>query len=76
MDGVTKVGHLGYRLVDEVIHVDTTYVDPDFRNGFAGKKLVDECVSYARENNLKINPICSYVVRLFEKGKQYEDVKV
>jgi len=70
-----NIGYLGYELEDKVIYINTTYVDPKFRNGFLGKKLVDECVEYARKNNLKIVPRCSFVVRLFEKGKRYNDIK-
>ena len=30
---------------------------------------------YARENNYKMNAICSYVVSAFDKSDAYDDVK-
>lgn len=76
MDGDVKVGHLGYELEDKVIYINTTYVDPEYRNGFLGKRLVDQCVKYAREEKFKIYPVCSFVVKLFEKIDKYDDIKV
>ena len=35
----------------------------------------DEAVEYARKNNFKVHPVCSYVVKKFETGK-YDDIKV
>lgn len=76
MDDDTKVGSLGYKLEDKVIYINSTYVDPEYRNRFLGKKLLDQCVKYARENEFKIFPRCSYVVKVFEKTNKYDDVKV
>jgi predicted GNAT family acetyltransferase len=75
MDGDNKIGHLGYAFRDNTITVLTTFVEPKFRNGFVGKKLVDECVEFARENNYKIISLCSFVDVLFRKSKRYDDVK-
>lgn len=41
--------------------------------GIAGK-LLDEATKYARENNFKVKPVCSYVVKKFESG-EYDDIK-
>lgn len=75
LDGDVKVGSLGYKLKDKVIYINSTYVDPEYRNRFLGKKLIDQCVSYAREEQLKISPVCSFAVKLFEKIEKYNDVK-
>jgi predicted GNAT family acetyltransferase len=75
MDGENKIGHLGYVFDDDTITVLTTFVEPKFRNGFVGKKLVDQCVEYARDNSYKIIPLCSFVDVLFRKSKRYDDVK-
>jgi len=76
MDGDVKVGQLGYQLKDNIIYINSTYVDPEYRNRFLGKKLLDQCVSYAREEEFKISPVCSFAVRLFEKTNKYNDVKI
>lgn len=76
MDGSIQMGFLGYKLEDKVIYINTTYVDPKYRNRLLGKKLLDRCVKYAREEQFKIFPRCSYVVKVFEKTDKYDDVKV
>ena len=65
MDDDIKVGHLGYELDKKIIYINSTYVDPKYRNRFLGKKLIDQCVEYARKEQFKISPVCSYAVRLF-----------
>ena len=59
MDGEVVAGHLIYQLEDKIIYVNSIYVDPEYRNRFLGKKLLDQCVSYAREEDFKIFPLCS-----------------
>jgi predicted GNAT family acetyltransferase len=76
MNGEVKVGHLGYELEDKIIYINSTYVDPEYRNGFLGKRLVDQCIKYAIEENFKISPKCSFAVELFRRIKKYDDVKV
>ncbi len=61
---------------DDIIIANSTYVDPSLRGQGIAKKLLDRLVEYARENNLKIRPLCSYVVDAFERNGQYDDVKV
>lgn len=51
-----------------------TYVSDSLRGqGIAGK-LLEKLVYYARENNLKIVPRCSYVQKVFDSNESYQDV--
>ena len=60
---------------NNVLNVQTTYVNPEFRSRKLGICLVDQCVEYARNNEFKIKPICSYVKHVFEKNEvDYKDV--
>lgn len=36
-----------------------------------GKLLVDAAVNYAKENNLRIHPICSFAHHLISKNSEY-----
>ncbi|UUV17946.1 N-acetyltransferase [Fusobacteria bacterium ZRK30] len=76
MDGEIVAGHLIYESEDKIIYVNSIYVDPEYRNRFLGKKLLDQCVAYARKEGFKIFPRCSYAARLFEKTDKYDDVKI
>ncbi|MGB9830565.1 MAG: N-acetyltransferase, partial [Fervidicoccus fontis] len=40
------------------------------------EKLVDEAVKFAKENELKIEPICSYAIYYFIKHSEKRDLLV
>jgi predicted GNAT family acetyltransferase len=73
-DGGRRVAELTYRLgaVDAV--VDHTWVDPKMRGGALGQSLVDAAVAWARQENRKIVPMCSYVRAVFSRTPAYADV--
>ena len=48
------------------------FVHPDLRNqGLAGK-LTKAVLDYAKENNFKVIPICSYADYFIHRNKEYE----
>lgn len=59
---------------DDKIIIDHTEVNPSLKGTGAGKKLVAEGVKYARENGLKIIPLCPFAKSVFEKNADYSDV--
>lgn len=54
--------------------IDHTEVNPDFNGKGVGKKLVMAAVTYARENNLKIIPLCPFAKSVFDKTEEIRDV--
>ncbi len=40
------------------------------------RQLVDKLADFARDENLKIHATCPYIVSLFEKSTEYDDVKI
>ncbi len=58
------------------INANHTYVSEELRGGGVAGQLLDALVTYARENNLKIIPTCSYVKAKFSHGSQYNDMLV
>lgn len=54
--------------------IDHTEVNPAFEGNGIGKKLVMQAVEYARENNLKILPLCPFAKLVFERTKDIQDV--
>ncbi len=72
-----KLAHISYQVEsDDIIVANSTFVDPSLRGKGMAKKLLDRLAAYARENNLKIRPLCSYVVTAFERYEEYSDVKL
>ena len=59
-----------------VIEANHTFVDPSIRGQGVAHQLVDQLADFARKENLKIYPTCPYVVALFEKSTEYDDLKI
>jgi predicted GNAT family acetyltransferase len=74
-DDETEAGRMTYTWVgtDKFI-IDHTEVNPDFAGQSVGKKLVMEAVHYARENNLKILPLCPFAKSVFDRTKEIQDL--
>lgn len=54
--------------------IDHTEVNPEFSGKGVGKKMVLAAVEYARENNLKIIPLCPFAKSVFDKLEDIRDV--
>lgn len=68
-------GKLEYtRKEDNKMVIEHTEVDPGFQGGGVGKDLVHQAAEYARNNNLKIIPVCSYAKKVLERTSDYDDV--
>ncbi len=54
--------------------VDHTAVSDELRGQGVGNLLVDAVVSYSRDNNIKIIPLCPFARSVFNRTPSYEDV--
>ena len=54
--------------------IDHTEVDPSMKGQGVGNQLLDKAVEYARENGLKIIPLCPFAASVFKKNKDIHDV--
>jgi len=70
-----RVGELTYTLSAGTALVDHTYVDPPLRGGSIAPSLVEAAVQWARAENVKIMPLCSYVRSVFARKQEYADVR-
>ncbi len=60
---------------EDKIIIDHTIVSDSLQGQGIAKKLLTKAVSFARENNKKIIPVCPYVKGQFEKNEdEYKDV--
>lgn len=51
--------------------VEHTFVSPTLRGQGVAGKLLDVLLDYAKKNNIKITPVCPYVVSSFENHPEW-----
>ena len=69
------IAELTYKRDGDMLIADHTFVSEELRGQGVAENLFNEIVSFARENDLKIHAVCSYIVRKFE-NETYSDIKV
>ncbi|WP_107948824.1 GNAT family N-acetyltransferase [Lysinibacillus parviboronicapiens] len=70
-----RLAEITWQQNGQVMVMDHTYVSDKLRGQGVAKKLLDRAADYARENDYKMEAVCSYVVAAFEKSDAYDDVK-
>ncbi|MBK8603256.1 MAG: N-acetyltransferase [Saprospiraceae bacterium] len=74
-DSGMEAGTMTYKWDGEDIFIiEHTEVNEAFSGRGVGKKLLMAAVEFARENNKKINPVCSFAKSMFEKIEAIRDV--
>lgn len=58
-----------------ILIIDHTFVDKSLSGQKIGAKLVKAAVDHARENSIKIIPLCPFANSEFRKHPEYEDAK-
>lgn len=72
-----KAGTLSYTWSGESrITIEHTEVYTEFKGGGVGKKLVFEAVEFARQENLKIIPECSYAKHVLQSDDAFSDILI
>lgn len=70
-----KAGEMTYSKAGEkLIIIDHTEVDESFGGQGVGKKMVFAAVDFARENNLKVLPLCPFAKATFDRESSIQDV--
>lgn len=73
-DGV-KIGEMTYSVAGaNKIIIDHTEVDENQKGKGIGKILLAKAVDYARDNNIKIVPLCPFAKTMFDKDIDIRDV--
>lgn len=74
LDG-REAGMMTYtRSGDDEITIDHTEVNSEFQGKGVGKAMVEKSAEYAREENLKIKPQCSYAKKVMQRSSDFDDV--
>ena len=59
---------------EDKIIIDHTGVNPGNEGKGLCKQMVAQAVTYARENNIKIIPLCPFAKKVFDKTPEFRDV--
>ncbi len=74
-DDGQQVGEMVIGLSGEELKVFHTEVLPEWEGQGLGKKLLEAMVNYAREHQLQVIPLCTYVQVQFKRHPDlYEDI--
>ena len=69
-----RLGHMDFLIKDGVMNIYHTEVNEKLHGQHMGDKLVEAGVNFARENQLKILPTCTFARSVFNRVKAYQDV--
>lgn len=64
-----------YSLYNKVMNLYHTYTPPRLRGKGLAEKVVRAAIEYAKENNLKVIPSCSYVALFLRRHPEYSELK-
>ena len=56
------------------IIIDHTEVNPDFKGEGVAKKILNATIDFAKENKLKVIPLCPFAKSIIEKTPEYQEV--
>lgn len=70
------VAELTYTIGDnKVMTIDHTETEPEAEGEGLASSLVKHSVDYAREKDMKIDPLCRYAAKQFERHEEYREVQ-
>jgi len=69
-----KEAYVDYNIDNNKMNLYHTYTDHELRGKGLAAKVVIAALEYAKENNLKVEPGCTYVQSFISKHKEYEEL--
>lgn len=70
------IAELTYTINDNnVMTLDHSETEPEYTGEGLASTLVKHSVEYAREKDLKIDPLCEYAAKQFERHEEYREVQ-
>ena len=66
---------LTYKLRDGVMAIDHTYTPDEARGRSVARKLTEHAVAEAQKKGLRIDPVCPYVDKLFDRKPEWASLR-
>lgn len=77
LDGDKEAGRMSYTFAGKTqIIIDHTEVSDEYRGKNIGKRILMEVVKFARENKIKIIPLCPFAKSVFDRVEEIRDVLI
>lgn len=74
-EGEKEAGRMSYTFAGETkMIIDHTEVSELYKGQNIGKRMLMELVKFARENKIKIIPLCPFAKSVFNKVEEIRDV--
>jgi predicted GNAT family acetyltransferase len=74
-DGDKEAGRMSYTFAgSSKMIIDHTEVSDLYKGQNIGKRILMELVKYARENKIKVIPLCPFAKSVFNKVEEIRDV--
>ncbi|GGF33547.1 hypothetical protein GCM10010954_35900 [Halobacillus andaensis] len=68
------IAELAFEEEGSLIIITHTHVNPQEQGEGLATELVEHAVHYARENDKKIKPVCSFAEKVLSDEQKYQDV--
>ena len=72
--GARRLGYLDYSIAGDVMRIHYVEVDPSLRGAGLGRRLIDAAVACARDEGMRIVPICGYARTVLSRDPEFADV--
>jgi predicted GNAT family acetyltransferase len=69
-----KEVYVEFDMNDGKMDLDHTYTHPDLRGRGLAAQVVGAALEYAKENNFRVVPTCSYVRSFINKNDEYKEL--
>ena len=69
-----KYAYLEYHVSADALYIDSTFVPEEYRGRGLADTLMKAAIEHAKDNKLKIVPVCSYAELFFERHPEYQNL--
>lgn len=69
-----KEAYVDYYIEKQKMNLYHTYTHPDLRGKGLAAQVVKAALKFAKKNNLKVIPACSYVQSFIAKNDEYKEL--
>ena len=74
--GPGKKAYIRYSIDDKTMVIESTFTPEEYRGKGLAAKIIERAIEFAKEEKLKIRPLCSYSVRFFKQHPENADLLV